>query len=285
MSWITPPNYPSTRAQDLFESGRYEEALNAVDLWKGKEPGNKSAEFLGSRIREILARSKAFDVGIQAKDYATARAAFDRIQKLNKADPNTANRRTRLDEVFAPMFQDEFLGTLDSWIFPKTWGLDHGGLIVRGIGLGFLKEKHYHDFTATFNITFLNNKGAAWIVRAESNPSQYYMFQLTGPGGNPPCSFTGYRFLNDKRETALGPVAVGANLGIKDDQFIIEIEAAGNKMENFISLVSQPAEKPRLLGQLIDPTIPEGTFGFGTKDGEEFIVRAFKIIPAGVPTI
>jgi hypothetical protein len=284
-SWISPPNYPSARAQDLFDSGQYEEALNTVDLWKRKEPENKSAKFFDSRIREMLARLKSFDAGIQTKNYATARAALDRIHELNKADPNTSNRRARLDEVFAPMFQDEFLGTLDAWIFPKTWSLDHGGLIVRGIGLGSLKEKHYDDFTATFNVTFLNNKGAVWIVRAENNPSRYYMFQLTGPGGNPPCSFTGYRFLNDQRETALGPVAIGANLEIKDDQFTIEIQAAGNKIENFISLVSQPSEKPRLLGQLIDPMIPEGTIGFGTKDGEEFIVRAFKIIPAGVPTL
>jgi len=34
-----------------------------------------------------------------------------------------------------------------------------------------------------------------------------------------------------------------------------------------------------LLGTVNDPTCSAGTLGFGTKDDEEFIVGAFKIIP------
>jgi hypothetical protein len=275
---------PSVRyqpvVQDLFNAGKYEEAANTLRVWIQEDPNNKSAEFFFSRVRELIQKCKNLDLSIKVKDYSGARAALDRLQELNKADPNNVNRQARLDEIFAPEFQDEFLGGMDDWVAPSTWRVDHGSLVVRGIGLGFIKEKHYRNFAATFNLSFLNNKGAVWILRAEGL-SRYYLFQLTGSQGNPPNSFSGFRFYNDKRESILKPIVVGANLGIKDDQFTLKVEVAGDRIKHYISLVSAPTLEPILLGAVNDPLIQEGTLGFGVNNGEEFAVRALKIVPIG----
>jgi hypothetical protein len=220
-----------------------------------------------------------FDLGVQWNDYARARDALGRVQSLNKLDPNIPKFRARLDAAFSPEFQDEFLGRLDSWNAPKTWRVERGSLIVRGSGLGVLQGKHYDDFTASFNISFLNSRGAVWILRAESNLSHYYLFRLTGPKGMPPNSFACLKSVNGKTETILGPIAVGANLGKRDDQFNITVRAAKDNIENFIDLVSEPAEEPRLLGRTTDPTFSGGTIGFGVYSNEEFSVRAFKVVP------
>jgi len=277
---------PSVRhqpvVQDLFNAGRYEEAANVLETWRRADPQNKSAEYYQSRVKEIIQRLRAFDLSLKAKDYVGARAALDRLQELHKADPNMANRQAKLDEIFAPEFQDEFLGGLDGWVAPPTWSVKLGSLEVRGVGLGYIREKHYRDFSATFNLSFLNNRGAVWILRADSL-SRYYLFQLTGPKGNPPNSFACFRFMSDRSEAILKPIAVGADLGRRGDQFNLTIKAAGNRIEHYISLVSEPTLEPILLGTVTDPMIQEGSIGFGVKDGEEFAVRALKIVPAGLP--
>jgi hypothetical protein len=109
--------------------------------------------------------------------------------------------------------------------------------------------------------------------------SDYYMFQLTGPRGTPPNSFACFRVIGGKREIVLSPIPVGANLGGKDDQFNITVKAAGGTIEHLIEVVSEPGEGPRMLGRMTDPTLSGGTIGFGGAAGEEFIVRALKILP------
>jgi hypothetical protein len=61
------------------------------------------------------------------------------------------------------------------------------------------------------------------------------------------------------------------------------VKAASDRVEHFIELVSEPAEEPRLLGRINDGAFPGGTIGFGVSDGEEFIVRAFKVLPLRKP--
>jgi hypothetical protein len=266
-------------AQKHFSEGRYGDVIVVVNEWLIKDPQNGEAESLRFRATEILRKLRDFELAIRANDYVGAREALEQMEEIHKEDPNDGIHHTRLDEIFAPEFQDEFLGPLDPWVAPDTWSGGNGSLVVSGVGLGFLKNKHYRNFTATFNISFLNSKGAVWILRAERNLSHCYLFQLTGPRGNPSNSFAGFRLSNGKTELILGPVAVGADLGKRDDQFNIKINAVGEKIDHYIELVSEPTGEPRLLAQMIDPAFLEGTIGFGVRDNERFVVRALKIVP------
>ncbi|NWG13699.1 MAG: toll/interleukin-1 receptor domain-containing protein [Acidobacteria bacterium] len=276
--WLFRKPYIS-EARGLFHRGAYEEAIKTLNLGSAGDQENKEAQDLRSQTVEVLKSLRDYELGIKWGEYTRARDALVRAEALNQSDPNTASRRARLDAIFSPAFQDEFLGGLDFWNAPKAWRADRGRLIVQGPGLGVLKGKYYEDFTATFNISFLSPRGAVWILRATGNLSHYYIFQLTGAAGKPPNSFSCLKCINGKKETVSGPVLVGADLSKKDDQYNITVKAEGDKIEHQIELVSEPLEGPRSLGQMIDATFPGGTIGFGTMDDEEFSVRAFKVVP------
>jgi hypothetical protein len=266
-------------AQEHFEHGRYAEVLSVVETWLKEDPQNATAHSLRSVAGELNGTVGNIDTGIRLGDYTRAHNALARLQRLNKLDPRLPALVERVETTFSPEIQDEFLGGVDLWTAPKSWHADRGMLTVRGTALGVLRGKHYDDFTSSFNISFLNSRGAAWILRAEDNLSRYYLFQLNGPKGTPANSFAGFKVTDGRKEAILGPIAVGADLGRKDDQFNITVKAAEDRIDHFIEMVSDPSEGPRLLGSVTDPAFAGGTFGFGVTGDEEFSVRAFKIIP------
>ncbi len=277
--WPGPERQYGPGAREAFNRGQYDEANRILDLWLKKDAQSGEAGMLRLQSSEIQNNLKVFESAVSMRNYVAARNALTRVQELNKLDPRIASRWSTLDSVFSPEFQDEFLGGLDFWNAPRTWRSDSGKLIVRGTGFGTLKGKYYEDCTVSFNLSFLNSEGAVWVLRAASDLSDYYMFRLTGPKGTPPNSFAGLKVIKGKKETVLSPIPVGANLGREDEQFNITIKAVGDTTEHLIEVVSEPAEGPRLLGRITDPTLSGGSIGFGTTDSEEFAVRAFKVLP------
>jgi serine/threonine protein kinase len=277
--WPGPARQYEPIAREAFNRGQYDEANRILDLWLKKDTQNYEAGMLRSQSTEVLNNLKVFESAVAARNYLPARTALVRVQELNKLDPGLGNYWSTLEAVFSPEFQDEFLGGLDLWSAPGTWRVDRGKLIVRGSDFGTLKGKYYEDLTASFNLSFLNAKGAVWILRAASDLKGYYMCQLTGPRGTPPNSFACFKVIDGKRESVLSPIPVGANLGRKDDQFNMTVKVAGDTIEHLIEVVSEPAEGPRLLGKVTDPAFSGGTLGFGGPDGEEFVVRSLKILP------
>jgi serine/threonine protein kinase len=228
------------------------------------------------RGREHAGALNAFTLALRGKLYGNAREALLRAQSTDASDPKVAEGWSIFNKTFSPEFADDFLGGLEFWRAPQTWRAESGKLRVKGAGVGVVRDKYYEDFEANFNLSFVNQKGAVWIVRAGPERSTYYLFQLTGPKGNPANSFAVFR----DQEKIYGPFPAPANLGQEEDQFSITVKASGNVITSAIELVSSPTPEPLVLGTINDAAYSSGAVGFATKDDEEFFVRGFKLIPA-----
>ena len=171
---------------------------------------------------------------------------------------------------------DNFLGGLGSWTAPDSWKIVKNKLFVRN-GLGYIKGRHYKDFEADFNIQFVRNDTAAWILHAE-NDRDYYMFQLTGPHGMPSNSISGFAVHSGgKIDPILQPTGVGLNLGTPNAQFRIRILVQGDKITHFISNAMAPEEPEQGPYPILDDTYRGGTFGFKATDNVEFYVLGVMI--------
>ncbi len=163
------------------------------------------------------------------------------------------------------------------WDVPQAWQVVQGKAAVKGIDPGLLKERRYDDFRMVFDISFINGKGAAWIVRARDKQN-YYLFQLTGPKSLSPSLFRSYLYQNGQFKL-LDNVKVVDNLSTPGDSFTITVEADGTTIKHFIRLKSDPAAGSKLIHTLPDKTLTYGMVGFQAKDDEEFNVYTMIVIP------
>ena len=163
------------------------------------------------------------------------------------------------------------------WDAPQTWQIVQGKASVKGIDPGLLKERRYDDFRMVFDISFINGKGAAWIVRAR-NKQNYYLFQLTGPKSLSPNYFRSFVYQNGQFKP-LDSVKVVENLSIPGDSFTIRVEADGTTIKHFIQLKNNPAAGSKLIHTLSDKTLTYGMVGFQAKDDEEFYVYTMIVMP------
>jgi hypothetical protein len=268
----------ATQAKEESDHGRYDDAANTINLWIQKSPGNVEAQALRTKVLNAQNGLQAFKRAVDVRSYEESVDALLRLQEVNRSDPNIPGRWAFLENTFSPEFQDDFVAGLEYWDSPETWHGGSGKLGIKGPGgVGWLRDRYYEDFEARFNISFVNLRGAVWIVRG--GDSDGYYFQLRGPKGNPANSFACYRYKEGRRTPVLGPIGVGGDLSRPDDQFTIIVRASGPVMENSISIVSAPSEQPRVLGVVKDGSLPRGRFGFGVRDNEWYEVRAFKIVP------
>ena len=174
---------------------------------------------------------------------------------------------------FSPEFADSFMGGSASWAAPKTWEVKSGRMSISGPDIGLVRDVIYDDFKMEFDVSFTNGKGAAWIVRARDKQN-YYMFQLTGPKGSPPTTFSSYLCQDGQIRRLKPPDYVALNLGIKNDSFHITVEVKGTTIKHSVEVTSDPrVTGPQPISELRDAdAISYGGIGFGTKDGEEFLV-------------
>jgi len=180
--------------------------------------------------------------------------------------------------VFSPEFVDTFDAGLRFWIAPKTWQSSSGKLKVQGSGIGLIKDTSYKDFRMEFDLIFGNGKGAVWVLRGQDE-STCYLFQLTGPGAASPNMFQTFLYQNGQSKL-LKTFQVPEKLSVPGDKFHIIIEAKGPQITHFLQVKSNPkATQPQPFSLMTDSTFSNGRIGFGTKDGEEFVVQFVSIIP------
>ena len=163
------------------------------------------------------------------------------------------------------------------WDAPQIWQVVPGKAAVKGIDPGLLKERRYDDFRMVFDISFINGKGAAWIVRARDRQN-YYLFQLTGPRSISPNYFRSYLYQNGQIKM-LDSVKVVENLNTPGDSFTIMVEADGTTIKHFIKLKSAPALGFQPMHTFGDKTLPYGMVGFQAKEDEEFNVYTMIVMP------
>jgi hypothetical protein len=271
--WPQPPGDDSYAMQTriLFREGKYQTALQILENWLKQEPGNAEAGKLRLDAKALLSEVGVYESAIGQGSYSRAATALTKISKINAADPDLAQRWLRLDEIFSQPFQDSFLAGLGSWTSPATWKIIDKRLSVRE-GVGLIKGRYYKNFEADFNVQFVRGDTASWLVRA-SDDRNYYLFQLTGPGGNPPNSMAGYAVANGKRvKTILQPIGVGLNLGKQNAQFRIRPQARGTKITHIISSAESPEEPEQGPYEVYDNTFSGGTFGFKAESNVEFSI-------------
>lgn len=188
--------------------------------------------------------------------------------------------------AFKP-FQDS-IENLASWIAPRSWQKNPNGkygMIVQGPGMGFAKDTVngrplvYKDFTMSFNFSFRNGKGAAWVVRARDEKN-YYLFQLTGPNGSSPKRFYSFICQDGEIKPLANPVIIAEPMTNPTESFTIVVEAKGSTITHKIELKSAPkTDGPQPLSTITDYRISIGAIGFATKDEEQFLVEFVGIAP------
>ena len=180
---------------------------------------------------------------------------------------------------FSPEFADYFIGGSGSWEAPSNWQVERGKMVVKGEGAGFVRGMTYKDFNMVFDISFDNNKGAVWIVRARDNQN-YYMFQLSGPKAASPKTFKSYICQNGQIRLIRPPELVVEDLSKSNDSFTITVEARGPVIKHFIQVKSSPsADGPQPLSTVSDNTFAYGKVGFGAKDDEKYTVHFINVVP------
>lgn len=205
-------------------------------------------------------------------EYATA----EETRTFTAGDAEVELKLNRI--VFSSEFSDFFLEGDKFWKIPSTWQVNRGNMVVRGAGLGLLKDRVYKDFKMAFDVRFVNGKGAVWVTRARDDRN-YYLFQLSGPKASTPSTFRTF-ICEDGRMKLIKTDFVAENLSRPNDSFHIIVEAKGSTIKHSIQIKSAPrADGPQPLSLLSDNTFSYGTIGFGTLDNEEASIYFVSIVP------
>ena len=205
---------------------------------------------------------------------------FEPVEKAQNFSAGPAEIKLALTRtVFSPEFVDTFDEGPKFWNAPKSWQVSTGKLKVQGPGVGLIKDTSYKDFRMEFDLVFGNGKGAVWVLRAQDENTSY-VFQLNGPNGASPNSFQTFLCQNGQMKL-LKLFRIPENLSAPGEKFHIIIQAQGPEIKHFLQIKSNPkATQPQPFSLVTDTTFSNGKIGFGTKDGEEFIVQFVSIIPA-----
>jgi serine/threonine protein kinase/tetratricopeptide (TPR) repeat protein len=275
-----PAENPNAReSQELFNRGKYDLAAQSTARWLQNDPGNNGARELKAKIEKAQNAVELLKTALRDVDYPKASSALVQLEGVNPFDPGVGDYRRQMEQQFSASFGDQFKGDLSQWTVPATWRIDKGKLLV-GEGMGWIRVRHFKDFTANFNIEFVTGDTAAWLIRA-ADPKNYYRFILTGPKGIPANSFSCVKVLNGQEITLLTPTNVGMNLGLKDDQIDISVKVSGTNIKHFIKSVLDPSEEgAKELPAVVDAAIGSGTLGFAAGPGISFHVLAPLIEPA-----
>jgi hypothetical protein len=213
----------------------------------------------------------------------TIRAEKDRFEPAEKTDTfgiGSVVVDVRLSRIkSSPEFSDYFQAGTSFWDAPKAWQVRSGKLFVRDSTEVGLRNGVFDNFKMVFDISFLNEKGAVWIVRARDKRN-YYLFQLCGPKGANPKVFQSYAYQNGQPKL-LSSDRVAEDLSRPNDSYTITVEAKGATIKHSIQLKSNPAAGSQVFATLTDSTFSYGAIGFGGINGEEFIVYSVTVLPYG----
>lgn len=179
--------------------------------------------------------------------------------------------------IFSKAFSDSFAEGLAYWNAPSEWRAGQGRLAVRGAQPGFVRDRQYRNFNLELDLTLINGKGAAWLLRAR-NEKTFYLFQLSGPNAATPNTFRCFRIENGV-PTLLKSDRIVQKLDTPKDQLHIVIEAREGRVTHSLSLLSAPAVQPIPVSVLEDASLGYGGIGLTAVDGEEFDVFQVVVLP------
>jgi hypothetical protein len=171
------------------------------------------------------------------------------------------------------------------------WAFERSGVfLVKGELVALLKDPGkkdqfnlYRDFTWVLDVSFLNGKGAAWIVRARDYQN-YYLFELTTSKSESGRRALNFYICRDGKLTLKDSRPVVENIELPGDSFNLVINARGTKFTCTLSSARVPASSPWPIGIFTDNTFSIGGVGFQAINGIEMVVRYFQVIPhAGAP--
>ncbi len=148
---------------------------------------------------------------------------------------------------------------------------------MRGAQPGFVRDRQYRNFNLELDLTLINGKGAAWLLRAR-NEKTFYLFQLSGPNAGTPNTFRCFRIENGV-PTLLKSDRIVQKLDVPKDQLHIVIEAREGRVTHSLSLLSAPAVQPIPVSVLEDASLGYGGIGLTAVDGEEFDEFQVVVLP------
>jgi serine/threonine protein kinase len=181
-------------------------------------------------------------------------------------------------------FNDEFLN-LARWTAPPSgWNINvrEGRLEIENQPqVGFPNGINYDNFEMNFHLKLLNDAGAAWALRVNDS-NNYYLFYLSGPGGNYPNRFITYVVRDGKFSLPNFALSTPFTVELKSGgQYEVNIKAEGNQITQKITPAETGDEVN--LGLFHDPdnTFTFGGIGFRTVGIEKFSIDDLYVRPLG----
>ena len=195
--------------------------------------------------------------------------------------PGVRTFEVKLDPIVTAAGFSDFFEDLSLWSAPSAWKIvtdqRNKKLEVRGEAPGLLANKTYRDFQMNFTVWLNDDKGATWLVRADKEGRNYYLFHLSGSksGSYTPRRF--YTFLisnGGKPQSVSTPVPVIPELNNKTS-YTINLVVKGNQIKH--SITPNDSGETFDMGIWTDTSIDKdkflyGTVGFRSLAGEVFAV-------------
>lgn len=181
---------------------------------------------------------------------------------------------------------EDFLTGSSKWVVPAEWKLEKRGLLIGGQKVGLFRtptEKRpfniYRDFTMSFDVRFINGKGASWVVRAKDEQN-YYMFQLVPATEGLQSKFNFY-VCQQGTCTLKDSKRYPEPLNKPNDSYFIQLEARGTEFTHRIRVLMNPrADDPQPLGTFSDGTLTYGGVGFRSIDDNQALLQNLVVIPS-----
>jgi hypothetical protein len=181
---------------------------------------------------------------------------------------------------------EDFLTGSSKWVVPADWKIEKRGLLIAGQKVGLFRtptEKRpfnvYRDFTMSFDIRFVNGKGASWVVRAKDEQN-YYLFQLVPANEGLQSRFNFYVCLQ-RVCTLKDSKRYPEPLNKAGDSYFVQLEAKGSEFTHRIRVLLNPrADDPQPLGTFSDDTLTYGGVGFRSMDENQTLLQNLVVIPS-----
>jgi hypothetical protein len=186
-----------------------------------------------------------------------------------------------LDPIVTAAGFSDFFEDLSLWSAPPPWKVvtdqRNKKLEVRGETPGLLTSKVYRDFQMNFMVWFNDDKGATWIVRADPEGRNYYLFHLSGAKSESHTPRRFHTFLvsnGGKPQSVSTPVPVIPELNNRTS-YTIHLVVKGNQIRH--SITPNDSGETFDLGSWTDESTEKdrrlyGTVGFRSLSGEVFAV-------------
>ncbi|MFN0087418.1 MAG: hypothetical protein ACKVX9_18660 [Blastocatellia bacterium] len=233
------------------------------------------------QIKYELDRASERTISVELVGYQTW------TEKLMLA-PGPRTVSVKLDPVVTSAGVTDFFENIGLWSRPASWKIVTDGrnkkLEVRGAQAGVIDNKTWRDFQVNFTIWLNDSKGAAWVVRADKEGRNYYLFHLAGPGSttHTPRRFYTYRVMDGG-----APVEVDTPIPVIPDlnpraSYTINVTVQGHRVKHTIT--SNETGVTEDLGIWTDTSTEKdlflyGSFGFRCMADEVFSVDDLSLEP------